>query len=52
MAYYTKYQGDDEDLETEDLGTNCEGCNVYLGEEDLVICKKCQAKEEALEKEA
>ena len=48
MTDYSRYARENEDLEEEeDFGTNCESCDKYLGEEGLVICKQCEAREES-----
>ena len=48
MPDYQRYAAENEDLETEDNGTDCESCGVDLGEQDLVICEKCEAREDTL----
>ena len=45
---YARYARENEDMEIEDNGTNCESCNVYLGEQGLIICAPCEARENAL----
>ncbi len=47
MTNYQRYAQENEDLEVEDNGTDCESCGIDLGEEDLVICGKCEAAQEA-----
>ena len=47
MTDYQRYAAENEDLEAEDNGTDCESCGVGLGEQDLVICQKCEAREDA-----
>lgn len=46
---YARYARENEDLEVEDNGTSCLSCNVDLGEQDLIICAPCEAREDALE---
>ena len=48
MTDYQQYARENEDLEAEDTGTDCESFGVDLGEQDLVICQKCEAREDAL----
>ena len=45
MTDFSRYASENEDLEDEDLGSNCESCDKYLGEEGLVICKRCETIE-------
>ena len=47
MPDYQRYARENEDLETEDSGTDCESCGVGLGEQDLVICVSCDEREVA-----
>ncbi len=46
MTDYTRYAMENEDLEEEDNGTWCETCGIDLGNQDLVICKKCETFED------
>ena len=45
---YTTYATENEDLQTEgeDEGTQCESCGLFLGYEDLVICRPCERRED------